>query len=152
MMPQRGHQGEDSGNDDRNRGDPGRGSTDERLAPASYRAEPPGAATRLVELAGQRAARSEDQGLDRRLGQLELLGDLAVRQPLPLAQQDRALLVGRQPRERVGEPRQLVVCGDGRGSKARETLRIMNRLNPAPPPGRAPALAAYVLGDLEEPG
>src|SRR5207247_876767 len=74
-------------------GDLGRGSAAQRLAPAPDRAEPADAAVGAVELAGQRAPGTEEERLDGALSQSELLRDLPVREPLPLAQEDRTLLV-----------------------------------------------------------
>src|SRR5206468_2458589 len=107
---------------------------------------------RAAELARERAAGSEEQSFNGALAQLELSGDLAVREALPLAQQDRALLVRRQLRERVCEAGQLVVRPDRGNGEARKAVGIVRGLEAVPPPGRPAALATDVLGDLEEPG
>src|SRR3954449_576964 len=47
---------------------------------------------RLLEALGERTACAEDQRLDGRLRHLELVRDLAVREPLPLAEEARGTL------------------------------------------------------------
>src|SRR4029079_4767528 len=61
----------------------------------------------LLERPGERAASAEDQHLDRRLGEVELLGDLPSRESLPLAQEDRAALVLGHLLEGLLDPDQL---------------------------------------------
>jgi hypothetical protein len=100
----------------------------------------------------ERAPGPEDERLDRRLRQLELLGDLAIRQALPLAQEDRAALAVGHPLEHVLEPHQLVRSRRGGGRQLLHDLEVGRRLDPSAPPGRAPAGEADVVSDLEEPG
>jgi hypothetical protein len=131
-----------------------RRAAQERLAPCDQRAqvEPAqDAAARAIELPSQRAARTEEQGLDRRLGRLELSRDLAVREPLPFAQEDRAPLVRRQLGERVGQALELVVLVHGRRYGVAHLAVVRDELDAATPPGRTPAFVADVLGDLVEP-
>jgi len=52
-----------------------------------------------AQVAGERAPRPEEQRLDCLLAHAELLRDLAVRQALPLAEEDRPPLLLRQPAE-----------------------------------------------------
>ena len=71
---------------------------------------------RLLEPLRERAPGAEDQRLDRRLGDLELLGDLAIGEALPLAEQDRAALLLGHRRERVLDPDQLVALAARAGN------------------------------------
>ena len=107
---------------------------------------------RLLQPAGQRAPGPEDQRLDGSLRELELCRDLAIRQPLPLAEEDRAPLRLRQLLEHVLEPDQLVGTMRGRRSKLLDDLEVGRRFDPAAPPGGAAAREADVVRDLEEPG
>ena len=107
---------------------------------------------RLLEPCGERAAGAEDQRLDGRLGDLELLGDLAIGEPLPLAQQDRAALLLGHRRERILDSDQLVVLPARAGNDLLDDLEVARALDPAATPRRAAAREADVLGDLEQPG
>ena len=62
-----------------------------------------GARELLLELLGERAARAEEQGLERACRDAEDLRDLGVRTALELAQDDRLALLGRDLRERGEE-------------------------------------------------
>ena len=106
---------------------------------------------RLLEPARERAARAEDQRLDGGLRELELLRDLAVREALPLAQQDRAALALGHLLEHVLEADQLVGAPRRRRGQLLDHLEVGRRLDAAAPPARAAAREADVVGDLEEP-
>ena len=106
---------------------------------------------RLLEPLRQRAASAEDQRLDGRLGDFELLGDLAIREPLPFAQQDRATLLLRHAGERVLDPDQLVVLPARAWDDLLDHLEVARALDPAATPRRAATREADVLGDLEQP-
>ena len=104
-----------------------------------------------LETLRQRAAGAEDERLDRGLGQLHLLGDLAVREALPLAQQDRAALALRHLLQHALEPDELVaVVLPGRDDVLQQ-LEVARRLDPAAPERGAVPREADVLGDLEQP-
>src|SRR5207245_5289848 len=85
-------------------------------------------------------------------GELQLLGNLAIGEPLPLAQQDRAALVLRHRLERVLEPDQLVRAPVVlRRDDLLQHLEVVRALDPAATPRGAAARKADVLGDLEQP-
>ena len=86
------------------------------------------------------------------LGELQLLGDLAIREPLPLAQQDRAALLLGHQRERVLDPDQLVALPARAGDDLLDDLEVARALDPAAAPRGAAAGETDVLGDLEQPG
>src|SRR5438874_5706356 len=95
----------------------------------------------------QVAAGPEEQGLDRRHGDAEHLGDFGVAAILHLAHHDRGALIERQLRERVQDlvERRLLVIRSSRLARALER----NLLRPAA--GLAPAHAANVVRDLDQP-
>ena len=105
----------------------------------------------LLEPLRERAPGAEDQRLDGRLGDLELLGDLAVGKPLPLAQEDGPALLLGHPGERVLDPDQLVPLAVRTGDDFLDHAEVARTLDPSSPPRRAAARQADVLGDLEEP-
>ena len=112
----------------------------------------PAARLRLVlEPLRERPARAEDQRLDGGLAEVHLLRDLAVREPLPLAQQDRAALALGHPGERLLEPDQIVLAALGRRGHVLDRLQVTRRLDAAAPERGAVAGEADVLGDLEQP-
>src|SRR5919197_4573342 len=142
--------------------DRGRASSpDERLEESERAADvggtakplPPAALGRsLLQTGGQRTPRAKDQRLDRRLRELQLVGDLAVREPLPLAQENRTALALGHVLQHVLEPDQLVRDLLLRRHDLLQHLHVVRRLDPPPPPGRAPPREADVVGDLEHPG
>ena len=106
----------------------------------------------LLEPRCQRAPRSEDQRLDRALRDLELRGDLAIRETLPLAEQDRASLALGHLLEHVLQADQLVGRAGGGGRQLLDGVEVGGRLDAAATPARAAAREADVVCDLEEPG
>src|SRR5439155_5695566 len=153
LVPRYGCRGRDTRDERGGCRDLRRAAAEDRLAPSPDRPDiAPGPSARAVELARERAPRAEEQRLDSAFGQAELLRDLAVREALPLAEEDRPLLVRRQLGERVGETRQLVVRPLRRGREPRHPVRVLHELPLVAAPGRALPLAADVLGDLEQPG
>src|SRR5207245_5921865 len=115
------------------------------------------AARRLVvrlerlESLGERAARAEDQRLHRSLAQLHLLGDLAVGETLPLAQEDGAALALRHLLEDALEADEFVALVLARGDNVLQDLEVARRLDPPAPERRAVPGETDVLGDLEQP-
>ena len=105
----------------------------------------------VAETGGERTARAEEQRLDRGLGELELLGDLLVREALPLAEQERATLLCRQALERLGKTDQLVGVRLRRGKDVLHRIEVAGRLDAATAERRALAGETDVLGDLVEP-
>src|SRR2546423_12403493 len=99
---------------------------------------------RLCEALRQRAPRAEDEGLDRRLRQLQLRRDLAVGEALPFAQEDRAPLALRHLLEHVLEAYELVGKPARSRGKLLDALEARSRLEPLPAPGRPPPRAAAV--------
>jgi hypothetical protein len=107
---------------------------------------------RALEPLGQRPPRAEDQRLDRRLGEPHLLRDLAVRESLPLPQEDRLALRRRHPDERLLELDELVRAHPRRrGDVLLQRLDVAGRLDAAAAERGATAREADVLGDLEQP-
>ena len=137
----------------------GAAADEQRLDPCDEIAEvghPPGPLAqrlrRLLEALGERTACAEDQRLDGGLRQLQLVGDLAIREPLPLAEEDRAALVLRHLLEDVLEADQLVAARGRRRRQLLDDLEVGGRLDPAPPPRGAASRQADVVRDLEQPG
>src|SRR5439155_8771903 len=106
----------------------------------------------LLQALSQSAASAEDQGLYGGLRETQLVGDLAVRQPLPLPQQDGAPLVLRHLLEDVLQANQLVRDVLAAGDDLLQYLEVVRRLDLAAAPGRPPAREANVVRDLEQPG
>ena len=130
-------------------------TAEERLERAEQRGDAQGPRPRLVDLLqllGERAPRAEHEHLDRGFGQVELRGDLAVRQALPLAQQDDRPVPLRQLLERFRERRCLPGDLLGRGDEVLERIEVARRLDLAAAPGGLAASPAHVLRDLVEPG
>jgi hypothetical protein len=92
----------------------------------------------------------EEQRLDRGLAEGELGRDLAVRKPLPLAQQDRSPLLLGQRFERLGQLPDVFAVG-GRGAWFTvEYVRVARDLDTAPVGGLR-VRKAHVAGDRQEP-
>ena len=94
----------------------------------------------LLQALSQSAASAEDQGLYGGLRETQLVGDLAVRQSLPLAQQDGAPLFLRHFLEDVLQADELVRDSllAGRHNLLQH-LEVVRRLDLAAAPGRTPA-------------
>src|SRR5262249_60279085 len=75
---------------------------------------------------GERLARAEDEHLDRRRRELELVRDLAIGKPTPLPENDRPALVQRHRLERLLEPDQLLAVLAMRSSH--RLLRDLERI------------------------
>ena len=105
----------------------------------------------VLEALGEGSPRTEDQRLDRRARQAELLGDLAVGAAAPLAEDERAALQVGHVVERLVEPDELVARAVSPGSDLLQDLRVAQDLVVAPASARAGAAPAGVLGDREEP-
>jgi hypothetical protein len=102
---------------------------------AAAQALPPRpAGRRLLKPGGEGATGAEDQGLDRGLRHIELVGHLAIREALPLAQQDRPALVLGHLLEHVLEADQLVGDPLLRGDDLLEDLQVVRRLDAAAAP------------------
>src|SRR6476646_11226492 len=106
----------------------------------------------LLQALSQSAASAEDQGLYGGLRETQLGGDLAVRQSLPLAQQDRAPLVLRHFLEDVLQADELVRDLLAAGHHVLQHLEVVRCLDAPAPPGRTPARQAHVVRNLEQPG
>src|SRR5438034_9469818 len=133
-MTNRGGRGGNRGHNRRSGGELGRRAAEQGLPPRQKGADTPVPAARAVELARERAPRPEEQRLHRAFGQRELLGNLLVREPLPLAEQDRALLVRRELGERVGTAGQLVVRPTRRRRQPGHAVRVPPELGPVSAP------------------
>ena len=99
----------------------------------------------------KRAPRAKDQRLDSRLRHVELSGDLAVRQSLPLAEQDRAALRLGHRLQGVLQPDELVAALLTRRYDLLQHLEVVRRLDPPAPTRRPPPRQTDVVRDLEEP-
>jgi hypothetical protein len=102
-----------------------------------------------LELLAQRAPRAENERLDRAPGEPEHLGDLRVRAPFDLAQDDGRPLVEREVSERPADVlrRRPVVVGGG--DLVGDVVVELDLLWPAR--RRPEALEAHVVGDLDQP-
>src|SRR5438067_11429024 len=107
---------------------------------------------RLLEPRGERPSSAEDERLDRTLRELELGGDLAIRQSLPLTQENRAALALGHLLEHALQPDQLVGGTRRRRSELLDRLEVGRRLDASAPPAGAAAREADVVRDLEKPG
>ena len=124
----------------------------ERAAAGAARAQT-AVAPAAPRAARERAPRAEEERLDGRLREVELVGDLAVGEALPLAQEERAPLRApasrRAPRaDRISSSASTCV----RGHESWSAWRSLGDSTPAPARRGAQARQADVLGDLEEPG
>ena len=101
-----------------------------------------------LELFAQGPAGAEDEGLNGADGDIEDLGDLGVRAALELAHDERCALVEAEEPEGAADlarARHVAVVGGGRSSALVE-LDLLG-----PPRSVAEALAADVVGDLDQP-
>src|SRR5438093_12755075 len=106
----------------------------------------------MLEVLRKRTPCAEDEHLDRAFRQTGLGRDLAVRETLPLAQQDDRAVSLRHPLERFRQLRRLAGGVLGGGDDVLQRVEVANRLDPTAPPGAVAACATDVLGNLEEPG
>src|SRR3954471_22142294 len=106
----------------------------------------------LLQALSERTTCAEDQCLDGSLCQPKLSRDLAVCEPLPLPQKNRAPLVLRHRFEDVLQADQLVTDLLASGDDFLEDLEVVRCLDLAAAPGGAPAGEAHVVRDLEQPG
>jgi hypothetical protein len=108
-----------------------------------------GARDRAFQLLAQRAPRTKDERLDRARGETQHLGDLGVRAPLDLAQDDRGTLVEGEMAERAANVlrRRPVLGGDLVRDVVVESEPHLLRA----PCGGAEPLQAHVVRDLDQP-
>ena len=106
----------------------------------------------VLQRRGERATRAEDDRLGCALRQAQSIGDLAVGEPLPFAQQDGAPLLLRQAAECGRESDEVVGRTVGRGDGLLEDRDVLDVLQAIPSPRGAEAGEADVLGDSQEPG
>ena len=128
-------------------GEPGGKPVGETEEPVRDRDEPADASRPGPELRAQLLAGTEEQHLHGRNGHVELRGDLAVREPAELAQQEHLPLVLGQRRQRSPD---LLGLGAPRRLGGRQTL-IAERLLARPTERCSEAAAPDVLGDCQEP-
>ena len=105
----------------------------------------------VLEALGEGAPCAEDQCLDRRAREIELLGDLAVGAAAPLAEDDRAALKVGHVVECLFEPDELLARAVVPRGDLLQDLRVAQDLVVAAATARACAAAARVLRDREEP-
>jgi hypothetical protein len=159
-VPQRRRRDHDRGRDERARGrDRLDAAADEQALEAGEerpRVRPPGPAAPvlgrlLAQGLGERAPGAEQERLDRGGREAELDRDLLVREPLPLAKEDRPPLLLRERAQRLIESEQVVDVVLAGGDDVLELAEVARRFDPAPARGRAPLVVADVLRDLEQP-
>ena len=152
-----GHRGQ-SGDRDRRRGLHAYTGREQALQRAEEAAQvqdmqrlEPTALAGVLESVGQGAPSAEDQRLGGRVRDLEALRDLAVRQALPLPEQDRPALALGEAHERVREADERVVRTVGSGHRLLENCDVPDPLETFTTPCRADPGEAHVPRDMEEP-
>src|SRR6266566_6111711 len=106
----------------------------------------------LLQALSERTTCAEDQRLDRGRGEPNLGRVLAVCEPLPLPQKNRAPLVLRHLLEDILQADQLVGDLFTSGDDFLEHLEVVRCLDLATAPRGAPPREAHVVRDLEQPG
>ena len=86
-------------------------SLEQRPQSTEQRGEIQPAQRRTTQISRERPPRAEEQSLDGRPAQPELVADLGVREAPPLAQHDRLSLTLRQLGERLAQPEQVGIVG-----------------------------------------
>jgi hypothetical protein len=126
-------------------------SLEQRPQSTEQRGEIKPAQRRTTQISRQRPPRAEEQSLDGRPAQPELVTDLCVREAPPLAQHDRLSLTLRQLGERLAQPEQVGIVGLIGGRRLGEYVRITRELDLATTPRRIEAREAHISRDLEQP-
>ena len=105
----------------------------------------------MREALGKRPARAEKKRLDGGMRKLELLGDLLVGEPLPLAEQKRAALLLGHSLEGIAQAEKLVALVASRGHEILDRFQIAGRLDEPAPVAHALPGQADVLRDRVQP-